>query len=153
MNRNKLISIIAVGLLLSNIALVCFIFFGHRKPAHEGPRDIIIERLHFDSKQIEEYDRLIFGHRRDIRQKHDDMLELKKQLYNSLTSGDTTKNDSLRHAIANNQIDIENINYNHFRDIENLCKGDQKKDFNELVKDIAELFAPRKPGPPQGPGK
>jgi protein CpxP len=149
MNKSRLISIIAVGLLISNIALVCFIFFGHRGPAHEGPRDIIIERLHLDSKQTEEYDRLIFAHRRDMRQKQDEMLGLKQKLYNTLTNGDTITNNSLRQEIGNIQIDIENINYNHFRDIEKLCTPDQKIYFNDLIKDIAELFAPpRKP-----PGK
>jgi protein CpxP len=149
MNRNKLLMLIIAGLLISNLALVCFIFFGHRPPAHEGPRDIIIERLHFDRKQVEDYDRLIFDHRRSMRNKQDEMLNLKKQLYGTLTTNDTTRNDSLRNLIADVQKGIENINYNHFRDIEKLCNASQKNDFDELVKDIAELFAP----PRRPPGK
>jgi protein CpxP len=159
MNRNKLMTIIVVGLLLSNIALVYFLLHGHQRPNHDGPRDIIIERLHFDSKQIEDYDRLITKHRRDIREKQDEMLKMKQKLYSTLTldsSGVTiypplsrlpqsVLTDSLRNEIGNIQEQIEEINYMHFHDISKLCKPEQIKDYNELIKDIAGLFAPPRP--------
>jgi len=141
MNRSKLIGYIAAGLLISNIALVAFIFFApHRRPAHEGPRDIIIERLHFDPKQVEEYDRLITAHRKSIREKEGEMLLLKNRLYGSLTSGDTIANDSLESGIGSIQIQIEKIHYAHFNDIGKLCNADQKAEFEKLITDIAELF-------------
>ncbi len=142
MNKSKLIGFIAIVLLLSNIALIAFIFLAPpRRPAHEGPRDIIIERLHFDQRQTEDYDKLIEDHRKSIRQKEGEMMQLKNRLYGSLTSGDTNSNDSLETAIGNIQIEIEKIHYAHFMDIGKLCNAGQKDDFDKLITEIAELFS------------
>ena len=147
MNKSKLMKFVVVVLLISNLALIAFVFSGRRRPAHEGPRDIIIERLHFNQKQVEEYDKMITGHRKSIDEMQAKMLRLKKSLYGTLIDNSTGSNDSLRTAIGNVQIEIEKINYDHFQDIRKLCDAEQQQSFNLLVNDIAELFRPmRRPG-------
>ena len=143
MNKNKLIRIITVVLLLTNIALVSFIFLQKPKhPKREGPRNIIIERLHFDRNQILKYDQFITQHRAKIKQKEKEMIALKNKLYLQLLEENNSSTiDSLQNRIGSVQIEIENIHYRHFDDIHRLCNDDQEKYYAELVKEIAQLFS------------
>ena len=142
MNRTRLISFIAIGLLITNLSMVGFIFLN--KPKHQmhgGPKKIIAERLHFDAQQIEEYDKLIALHRMEIKTKDSLIRQTKNELYGCISSNNTTLKDSLENKLGQLQIDIEKINYNHFLDIKKLCNENQLVDFNNLVKHLAQLFA------------
>jgi hypothetical protein len=142
MNRTRLISFIAIGLLITNLLMVAFIFLN--KPQHQmhgGPKKIIAERLHFDAQQIEEYEKLIALHIMGIKIKDSLIRQTKNELYSSINSNNTTLKDSLENKLGQLQIDIEEINYNHFLDIKKLCKENQLTYFNDLVKDLAQLFA------------
>ncbi len=150
MNKNKLIRILAVVLLLTNIALVSFIFL--KRPKHhqgEGPRNIIIERLHFDRNQILKYDQLITIHRAKIKKKEKDIIEIKNNLYLQLLEENNQQTvDSLQSRIGFVQTEIENIHYRHFEDIHHLCNDNQEKYYAELVKEIAQLFSMHRRPPP-----
>ena len=145
MNKNRLLGIISIGLLVSNLALIAFIFLGRKAPAHNGPRDIIIERLHFNEQQVAAYDKLIHIHRGSINEKQGEMFRLKNQLYHGLLKEHALEKDSLEKAIGTVQAAIEEINFNHFSDIRNLCTKEQEIYFSDLVNDIAELFKPMPP--------
>jgi hypothetical protein len=150
MEKTRLISLLAVGLLLSNLLLVGFILYN--KPKHDGefrsphpggPRNIIIERLHFDDAQVTQYDKLITWHRGEVNKADEQLVALKNQLYGTLanTAGSIVK-DSLMNAISAVQQSIEKIHYRHFEDIRNLCTEKQKPDFEALSRDMASLFGP-----------
>ena len=142
MNRTRLISFIAIGLLITNLSMVGFIFLN--KPKHQmhgGPKKIIAERLHFDAQQIEEYDKLIALHRMEIKTKDSLIRQTKNELYGCISSNNVTLKDSFENKLGQLQIEIEEINYNHFLDIKKLCKENQLTYYNDLVKDLAQLFA------------
>ncbi|WP_288243412.1 hypothetical protein [uncultured Chryseobacterium sp.] len=144
MKNLKYIQLIVILLIISNILLILFIFL--RKPPHpEGPKNIIIERLHFDQKQINEYENLIDQHRMDIHRNEEEMMMLKSALYENILNENTPKRDSLVRLIGNKQEEAEMINYHHFMDIKKLCRPDQQKDFEELVHDFGKLFSHKKP--------
>lgn len=143
MERKKYYLIIIVVLFITNIVTIYSSFKKNGMPRrHEGPRDLIIERLHFNEQQISKYDILIEWHQKNIREKDSLLLSLKSNLYKSLYSEKNT--DSIITIISIVQKDIENIHLKHFRDIESICTTDQKKYFEELTVDLAELFG-RKP--------
>ncbi len=149
MSKIKVLSIISIGLLAVNIILIWFLMCN--KTAHgkkEGPKKVIIEKLHFGVLQTKKYEKLIDWHRKNIRESESQMMVLKNQLYTSLQQGkQTNSSDSLIAEIGKVQIEIEHINYKHFQDIKQLCKPEQLKLFDELSEDIAKLFA-HKPLPP-----
>lgn len=147
MNKIKLISLIAVGLLISNLLLAGFIMFRRPPhPPHDGPRNIIIDKLHFDEAQVKAYDVMIKGHQDSIRQAQDNIRSLKNELYSLLPAGtNNTGKDSLIEQLGALQIKIENIHYHHFEDIKKLCHEDQQIAFADLTKEIAALFAPHPP--------
>ncbi len=144
MDRKKYYLIIIVLLILTNIASIYYTFFQKSPPPkQEGPRNLIIERLHFTEQQIIDYDELIQWHQKNIREKDSILLSLKSELYKSLNSP-TNNTDSIISHINLVQKDIEHIHIKHFKEIEKLCTKEQKKYFNELTGELAKLFG-RKP--------
>lgn len=143
MNKAKINRIVIGFLLLSNLLLLGFIFW--KKPAlPEGPKKIIIERLHLDEQQKNIYGLLVENHRNSIRQSEDSMITLKNRLYKTLkTSADTSDKARLIGAIVEIQKKIETTHYQHFEGIRSLCKPEQSGDFNDLCDEITNLFPQR----------
>jgi len=145
MNKVKFLSIIAIGLLISNLVLVGFMLF--KKPKHpmgEGPKKIVIEKLHFDDKQVGQYEAIIKEHQKKIRTSDEKILSIKNALYTTLTKENSaTERDSLINQIASVQAEIENIHYNHFVEMKALCKPEQQKYFEALTQEISTLFYKR----------
>ena len=135
MSKSKFLKLIILGLLISNAIVVFMLINGRDKK--NGPKNIIIEKLHFDKEQIKNYESYIQQHRKAINEN-----EIRSELYQQLKhQQDTSKVDSIISIIANQQIIAENINYNHFLEIKKLCKPSQKEDFDELTTKIAKLFS------------
>lgn len=144
MNKVKLLSAISIGLLLCNLALLFFLF---RKPHHmprpEGPRNAIIEKLHFDDDQVKQYDALIQTHQQSTRAIQDSIGILKNQLYQGLNTAISERtNDSIINAIAVIQVQMENIHFEHFNGIQKICRPEQQVAFSELTNELAALFSP-----------
>ena len=49
--------------------------------------------------------------------------------------------DSLFKEIATTHTEIEHIHYQHFSAIKAICTPEQMSHFNELIKEIADLFS------------
>jgi hypothetical protein len=151
MEKTKLLTITVIGLLLINFATLAFLFLngpkGHRPP-HEGspePKEIIIEKLHFDAAQQKEYDKLIQWHRGQIDQLDGNLRQAKNELYSQLTQTETDvkAKDSLIAVINSYQKQIEETHFKHFEDIKKLCHQDQMEDYKLLTEELAGIFAPK----------
>jgi len=146
MNRTKFYNIIICLLLISNFVLL---YFALQKSSRgfdpDGPKNIIIEKLHFDENQIKSYQKLIDKHRKDIRKNNDQILMLKKELYSNLKTNDSKKElDSIATQIGVIQKQIEEIHFNHFLDIKALCKPEQLSKFDSLSEELTEIFNHKK---------
>ena len=140
MNKSKFLKFIILGLLISNAIVIFMLINGRDKK--NGPKNIIIEKLHFDKEQIKNYESYIQHHRKAINENEIIMNKLRSELYQQLKhQQDTAKVDSLISIIANQQTVAEHINYNHFLEIKKLCKPSQKANFDELTTEIANLFS------------
>lgn len=161
MNRTKLLTIAVIGLLLLNFGILGVMFFGkpshppmhpdHAGPKGEGPKQMIIERLHFDEMQQKDYELLVVEHRNKTDELHEASKKLHDDLF-SLLKADTInqrQSDSLVLEIANNQKAIEDLNFDHFNAIKKLCKGEQVGYYNELVDELGQLFGRKGPPPPR----
>jgi hypothetical protein len=153
MNKVKLLSVICIGLLLTNLLLVGIFIF--KKPGHPGPdnkKNIIIEKLNFNERQVQEYDKIIELHQKEIRASDQTMRELKNQLYTTLLSDSVGGiKDSLIYKISNVQATVEKINYTHFQNIKKICRTEQLPRFESLTKELSMFFAP--PHPPHKEGR
>ena len=160
MEKTKLLTITVIGLLLLNFATLGFLFIsgtkGHKPPhdipegRHE-PKEIIIERLHFDANQQKEYGQLIEWHRGEIRQLEDSIRVSKNELYMLFNNDivDEKAKVTLINEIALFQKQIEATHFKHFEDIKKLCKPEQQVYFNELTEEFGRLFYRNKPPRPR----
>lgn len=136
MNKQNFYIIIIGVLILINLTLM-WLFFNHNNSSKKcGPRDMIIEALHFDDEQIREYDLLIKDHRIL-------MFKGKSELYNFRKSYFLTDSDSALSLLSNSYSNLENINKNHINEIMEICNSSQKEDFRIVIKENA-LFNERK---------
>lgn len=140
MNKSKFLILIIVGLLISN-GIMFFMMFRDQN-RKDGPKNTIIDKLHFDKEQIEDYEVYVQQHRKAINKNEVSMNTLRSKLYEQLKyQQDSSKTDSLISLISKQQFIAEHINYNHFLEIKKLCKPNQKGDFDELTTEIAKLFS------------
>lgn len=150
MNKTKLLITGIVILVVLNITLMIILLISkpHQMPHPqngEGPKHIIIEKLHFNKKQIGKYEVMISNHQEQIKQQEESIRIAKHDLFNLLQQEDYSQKDSIIDFIANTQNKIENIHFNHFNELKMLCNETQLNDFNELSNELARLFAPHPP--------
>ena len=154
MEKTKLLTIAVIGLLVINLGTLGFLLLsekGHRPPK-EGrpePKEIIIEKLHFDEAQQKDYAKLIKWHRGEITKLDGNIREAKNELYSQLLQPETNlkAKDSLISVINLNQKQIEQTHFKHFEDIKKLCHKNQMDDFNDLTEELGRIFAPKPHGP------
>lgn len=153
MNKIKFLYIVIFTLLVANILLVGTHFFTKENQKNNDiqPKHIIIERLNFDEKQIAKYDELIKKHQLKIRKRDRKMMDLKRELYHQLINERSIIVDSLTNEIAITQKQIEEIHFKHFKDIQNICKTEQKEAFEELSFELARIFNRHKKHPKRHP--
>lgn len=160
MNKTRLLSISILILVLINIATLSFLWMGgmHRPPfppagpqgRGQGPKMIIIQRLHFNAAQQKEYGVLIQDHREKLSALDQQIRDTKNQLYSSLAQTDSSEWKDVEQHLGDLQTQVEQTHVQHFLAIKKLCKPDQLKDYELLVKDLARLFAPQNaPRPPR----
>ena len=146
MSKIKLISIIAISLLVTNLALIGFVFFGKSKHQPIDRKYVVIEKLNFDDKQIIEFEKLIDWHRKEIKVTDSEIRTLKNKLYSTLIT-DTIigLRDSLINEIGKKQMKIETIHLNHFTQVKKLCRLEQKTAFEDFSTELAKFLSPSPP--------
>ena len=109
-----------------------------------GPRNEIIDRLHFDAAQVMQYDSLIVKHRKLVGQKEKKIQGLRTSLFMGVSDGiDSKLKDSWVRQIGVLHAEIQRIHYGHFLDIQKICKPEQIADFERLTKDLSKMFRGR----------
>ncbi len=161
MSKLKLLTIAVIGLLAINIGVVSFLLL--RKPPlppagrpsvrkENGPKKLIIERLHFDKDQVAAYELLIAEHQVAVKALKDSISHTKNSLYQSLKNETFSNKDSLISQLSNLQKRIELVHYEHFTQIKKICRPEQKEAFNALTSELAFYFTTEKKAPPPPPG-
>ena len=156
-NKNYTILKYCVGILaVLNIVLMVNMWRQpHGKPMHPpmhmegGPKDRIIAELKFTPDQIDLFEDLVDKHRAAMRELKDKGREVRGQYFDLLKQEQPEQKltDEFSTAIANNQKEIEQITFNHFKDVRKLCSAQQKTKFDEIIGDVLKGMA-RGGGPP-----
>ena len=147
MDKIKLLTYAVIGLLLLNVGIIGFLFFSrpNRNPSENNrrPKEIIAEKLHFDTKQIEKYESIIHVHKDKIDSLDSKNREIKSSLYSQLKLSvvNTVVKDSLITLFLANQKNIEEAHFKHFQDIKSICKASQLQDFNSLTQELGKMFS------------
>lgn len=151
MNKTKVLVFSVITLLILNFLILGFLFISKNNNGFKGrrmPREIIIEKLNFDEKQIVVYDKTIKLHQKSIRNLDDSIRNTKNELYLLLNSDtiNSVQKDSLFFKLVKYQEQIETTHFNHFLEIKKICKKDQLNNYKELSLELSKLFShPRRP--------
>ncbi|WP_298304096.1 hypothetical protein [Flavobacterium sp.] len=149
MNKTKVLVFAVIVLVALNFGILGFLFLSKNNDGPRGrkmPREIVIEKLHFDKNQIVEYDKTIKLHQETIRSIDDSIRNTRNELYKLLNSEtiDSSKRDSLYLKFAGFQKQIETTHFNHFVEIKKLCKKEQLTDFINLTEELSQIFNNRR---------
>jgi predicted nucleic acid-binding protein len=147
MDKIKILTYAVIALLVLNLATIGFVASKPGDRHRPEPREIIIEKLHFDETQQKEYEQLIDWHRGQIKKLDEKIRETKKELYAQLVKNEleTKTKDSLITTIAVYQKQIETTHFKHFQDIKKLCRKDQIQSYIDLTAELSQLFSPKPP--------
>ena len=147
MERNKLLTIAVIGLLLINLGTISFLWL--RKPPHpeqqkEEKFKIIIDKLEFNAEQQKKYMNLVHAHHQSFEKLNEATCNLRRDYYYLMKNDaiDRIQADSLNTLIGKNQSEINQLNFEHFLNIKALCDEHQKVLFNNFVGEIGRLFNP-----------
>jgi protein CpxP len=145
MNKTKLLSFAVIALLLLNFGILGFLFLSKDKQGQKSkkmPKEIVINKLHFDDNQIIEYEKIIKVHRNTITTIDDSIKVAKNELYQLLNSEtiNLEKKDSLYSKLANYQRQVEITHFNHFLEIKAICKKEQLADYKTLTEELSKIF-------------
>ena len=142
--------IFAITLLISNMVILAFIFFEKPTSAdNKGPANFIIKELNLNVAQIDSFNKLKFAHQDSIQSLKNTGRELRED-YFKLLRNDTTDNllaDQLLIQIANNQKAIEQITYEHFQSVKNICDSVQKEKFDGIILEVTHRMKDNRPKP------
>jgi periplasmic protein CpxP/Spy len=160
MSKVKLLTIAVIGLLAVNIGVIGFLVMrkspmpppGIPPVRLEGPKKIIIERLHFDKAQVAAYETIIIEHQKSVKDLKDIISNTKNNLYQSLKTETFAGKDSLINLLSDLQKRIESVHYDHFAQIRKICKPEQMEAFNNLTNELAFYFTTEKKAPPPPSG-
>jgi hypothetical protein len=142
MSKLMFVSLLAGGMLISNLLLMGFMIFGRPRA---DLQEETAKTLHFDEKQKAEHAVLVQAHKDGIRDAEHELLALRQRLYTTLRSDSShVAKDSLLLAINKIEFRIENIHYTHFENVGKLCRADQKTYFIDFASDLAERLTPKK---------
>ncbi len=148
MSKIKLLTIAVVALILMNFGLLTFLIVnrpghsprGGRGPIENGPKGMIIKKLDLNNEQISEYEKMIERHQVTIMALNDEVRNTKTSLFATLATDTPMSADSLINRLGTIQAQIEKVHYNHFSELESICRPDQKQKFKELAKELANYF-------------
>jgi periplasmic protein CpxP/Spy len=147
MNRNWLKYIVVCALLL-NVATLCFLLFNKQKPP-KLPLEVLIEALDLDKEQSAKMTVLKNNHSAERSNLRDEISKNRRLLYKDFTTTTPAQIDSANATIARLYQQIEDLNFQHFKDIRALCRPEQQVEFDNLLLEIVRLLD-RKPPPPKG---
>ena len=160
MERTKLLTFAVIGLLLLNLLTISFLVLKSnpllrpdqpfKQPGGEGPARLIIDRLHFDEQQQQQYLEMARQHHDQTERLNVKSVQLFQDYYSLLTAAklDSAKANLLSRQIADIQRQIARLNFTHFQAIKSLCRPNQQVYFTQLVGDLARLFG-RQQQPPR----
>lgn len=155
LSKIKLLTGTTIVLIVLNIAVVSFIWFGHPPhPGMGGPgpdrAEMIPHELKFDDTQRKQFDQL--------RQEHHQLMETINQrdrntheaLFELIKGGqdNSTTADSLIAEIANNRKESEAATYHHLAKLRKICTPEQQKIFDDIILNLFK-HGPQGPPPPR----
>lgn len=151
--RNKVLSLLVLVLLVTNILLL--VFFVWKKPSPKqvinksrgDVMQILEKEVGFDEKQMEQYKKLKDQHWDKIKPYFGEMRNARNNFYNllNLASVSDSAISSAADSIAAKQKLIDLQTFRHFQQVKAICTPEQQPKFDSLVQQVIKrMGGPRR---------
>jgi hypothetical protein len=156
--KNKLITYLVILLLVANCITMGRYWWQQYHNAHplssanepKGASAFLIEKLGFDSVQLNLFRQLQEAHHQAI-SRVQDSIHLAKNQFFDLLEKDTVSEQALMNGAsvaAFQQTQLDRITFDFFKSIQAICKPDQKIIFRQIIREALRIMA--RPQPPPG---
>ncbi len=142
MQEAKFLRLVIVFLLLLNLGTLGFLWLGGRPgpPAgdrdHENAAQYLRRKLNFTDIQEAKYRTLREAHHAAVENIRDDMRAQERSMYVLLSlpaMADSGKSLACMDSIAAFQRRVEQITFDHFREVRALCTPEQQREFDIVI--------------------
>ncbi len=161
-NRNKGWAIAFLLLIFLNIATLTALWlmkdgkplpFLKDKDPKSGVVDFLVKELGFDSLQKQKLISLRDAHQKKVMGLRKMNREAKDAFFDLLQRSDlpdsVIENGAKNAARFDQELDV--LTFRHFSEIRNLCNEEQKKKFENVIKQVLRMIGPQQGGRQQGP--
>jgi chromosome segregation ATPase len=98
-------------------------------------RAYLKEHLKLNDEQIAKFSEIKIRQKEELEKKFSEIRVLREQMMTMMQEGDFSDSAQvIAHKIGDVQSEIERLNYEHFRNLLNICDNGQKKTFIETMK-------------------
>ncbi|MGD1847967.1 MAG: hypothetical protein ACFB10_21450 [Salibacteraceae bacterium] len=119
------------------------------------PPHILMERLEWSEEQTQAFEAARARHWEGLSIYRQQEIALRKELFSNLKSQDTLKVAQITRELGQLRGIHEQQLFAHFQELRTICKGDQVKEFDSLMEEMASIIGmppPHHRGPgPKGP--
>lgn len=154
MEKTRLLTIAVIGLLILNMGLLGFMWFGRKPmPPHlEGKFEgrppaaqFLIKELNLDEKQKAEYDIMRISHKSTRDSLNDVLKQHRETFFKGLSTGDTSEIEK----IATVQKEMDLSTFHHFQALRSICSPEQQKKFDVVIAEALKILgSPKGHNPP-----
>ncbi len=150
MKKESFWKILATILLVVNIGTLGFLVI-NRKGGNMPPKPdkLIMEGLHLDEAQIEQFHQLKKVHRSGVDSLDEVEIQVRKCIFNEIQIGigiDSIQNKNLQ-KLAEIRTQKDQTTLLHFKALYKLCREDQKAYYRNTIEEVAKILMRGKPGP------
>lgn len=152
--RNKVLSVLVLVLLLTNILLLVFFVWKKPEPRPAFKKDsrgdvmqILEKEVGFDSVQMDQYKKLKDQHWDKMRPYFGEMRSAKNNFYKLLNQSAVPDSVVNRYAdsIAAKQKQMDLQTFRHFQQVKAICTPEQQPRFDSLVQQVIKrMSGPRR---------
>jgi periplasmic protein CpxP/Spy len=160
MRKDLFYQLVIAALFLLNAGTLAYLV-SERRPHHPPhPNEIVVERLHLDSKQEDQFDDLRHDHHSHMVEINERLNDQREDLFLLLQKDpvDSTTAGQIIAEITRGQQEKELVTFHHFRQLRGILREEQKPLFDDLVNELSRRIMQgppprgreggRPPGPP-----
>ncbi|RNC79889.1 MAG: hypothetical protein ED557_12180 [Balneola sp.] len=139
-NRNKLLIIGLILMILLNLALLASIRMGDSKDGrskqrgHNRTTQPFEKELGLTAEQIEQFKTSRVEYRKQVAEVSKTIYRTRGELYKNLKAGNTENVDSLVSVIGDGHEQLEVLNYQHFTELGSILTEEQKPEFAQIIR-------------------
>ena len=149
MNDQKITRALILLLVVMNIGSLTMVWMSYGTSDDHPPTkppvstDFLKAELGWNEAQLAEFEQLRSTHHDKARVINEELRGLKQSMFEKVVNDTPDEQiDEITTQIGTKQAELDRLTYLHFRDVRDICEGDQKAKFDQLWQEIKSKGLP-----------